>query len=84
MLLLKSCFGVVGFSHKLNSCAWRSVFESAVSIWSGTRQQKSEAAGSTASLSIIIMAFALIDFDLSIDHTVNKSVRIINASAPIA
>ena len=47
-------------------------------------QQKSEAAGSTASLSIIIMAFALIDFDLSIDHTINKSIRIVNASAPIA
>ena len=26
----------IGFSHKLNSCAWRSVFESAFSIWSGT------------------------------------------------
>ena len=35
-LLLKSCFGVVGSSHKLNSCVWRSVFESVVSIWSGT------------------------------------------------
>ena len=34
--------------------------------------------------SIVIMAFALIDFDLSIDHTINKSVRIVNASAPIA
>lgn len=39
-LLLKSCFGVVGFSHKLNSCAWRSVFESAFSIWSGTADRE--------------------------------------------
>lgn len=49
-------------------------------------QQKSEAAGSSASLthSIVIMAFALIDFDVTINYSVNKSVRIVNASAPIA
>ena len=34
--------------------------------------------------SIVIMAFALIDFDLSIDHAINKSIRIVNASAPIS
>ena len=47
-------------------------------------QQKNEAAGSTASLSIVIVAFTLIDFNLSIDHAINKPVRIVNASAPIA
>ena len=60
-------------------------FESAVSIWSGTWTTKKWSGWQHRfTHSIVIMAFALIDFDLSIDHAVNKSVRIVNASAPIA
>ena len=63
-LCSKSCYWIIGscryFSKVVSELSvlltsWilacrRSVFESAVSIWSGTGQQKSEAAGSTASL----------------------------------